>query len=552
MVAVIEAAVGVVVDKASLRRARGQVDDFAEKSNSRLGRLGSAAKAAALPIAAIGTAAVGAGVALVSNFIEGATEIDNLSKRAGISAESLQVWGRVAAASGGNAEDITDAIREMNLRLAEAATLGSGPAVDALNLVGLSLEDLQNLKPEEQFALIRDRLSEIEDPALRTFAAEELLGGASERLAEFTALSADAFDEQAKAARDAGGIMSNETVASATEAGKQFNELKTRILGVVNDAIGKLIPILLKAVDYFRTEVVPVLKEQLEPAFKALQEVIQTAVIPIIKTLLTVVKNNIGPIKLIVGGVLDFITSQFKLAFDIAKAIVKIGVSLIRGDFSGAAEGIKDILRALFTFMKTRVKAVVKIVTGIFKLFGVDVGNVFIRMQNAGAKLVNNIAGFFKRLPGRLKGAINSVIGYLEAIPNAFVGAINSIIRAWNRFSIRTNPVKILGRTVIPSISWETPNVATFKNARLPRLQEGGVVTRDTVARIGEGGEPEAIVPLSRADQFGFGGGGDRITNLYFTTYGNIEIDNFEFRVLEAIKQLGNQDQINIRTTFVT
>jgi hypothetical protein len=36
----------------------------------------------------------------------------------------------------------------------------------------------------------------------------------------------------------------------------------------------------------------------------------------------------------------------------------------------------------------------------------------------------------------------------------------------------------------------------------------GGVVTKPTLALIGEGGEPEVVVPLSRAEEFGFGGGG--------------------------------------------
>jgi len=39
-------------------------------------------------------------------------------------------------------------------------------------------------------------------------------------------------------------------------------------------------------------------------------------------------------------------------------------------------------------------------------------------------------------------------------------------------------------------------------------LAEGGVAVRPTRALIGEGGEPEAVVPLSKAGDFGFGGGG--------------------------------------------
>lgn len=44
-------------------------------------------------------------------------------------------------------------------------------------------------------------------------------------------------------------------------------------------------------------------------------------------------------------------------------------------------------------------------------------------------------------------------------------------------------------------------------------LAEGGVVTRPTRAMIGEGGEPEAVVPLSKASSMGFGGGGQTTHN---------------------------------------
>lgn len=51
-------------------------------------------------------------------------------------------------------------------------------------------------------------------------------------------------------------------------------------------------------------------------------------------------------------------------------------------------------------------------------------------------------------------------------------------------------------------------------------LAEGGIVYRPTTALIGEGGEPEAVVPLSKAADFGFGsnrGTRTQVTNVYVT-----------------------------------
>ena len=43
----------------------------------------------------------------------------------------------------------------------------------------------------------------------------------------------------------------------------------------------------------------------------------------------------------------------------------------------------------------------------------------------------------------------------------------------------------------------------------VPAFAAGGVVTGPTLAMVGEGAEPEAIVPLSKAGQMGFGGNGN-------------------------------------------
>ena len=42
----------------------------------------------------------------------------------------------------------------------------------------------------------------------------------------------------------------------------------------------------------------------------------------------------------------------------------------------------------------------------------------------------------------------------------------------------------------------------------IKELAEGGITTGPQLAMIGEGGEPEMVLPLSKAEEMGFGGGG--------------------------------------------
>uniref|UniRef100_UPI00404816B1 hypothetical protein n=1 Tax=Flavobacterium sp. TaxID=239 RepID=UPI00404816B1 len=48
----------------------------------------------------------------------------------------------------------------------------------------------------------------------------------------------------------------------------------------------------------------------------------------------------------------------------------------------------------------------------------------------------------------------------------------------------------------------------------IPELAEGGIVTSPTLAMIGEGRGPEAVIPLSKMGQFGMGGGGGITVNV--------------------------------------
>ena len=56
-------------------------------------------------------------------------------------------------------------------------------------------------------------------------------------------------------------------------------------------------------------------------------------------------------------------------------------------------------------------------------------------------------------------------------------------------------------------------------------LAEGAIATRPTSAIIGEGGEPEMVLPLSKAKSMGFGDGGDtyNISGNTFVGIGGID-----------------------------
>lgn len=109
----------------------------------------------------------------------------------------------------------------------------------------------------------------------------------------------------------------------------------------------------------------------------------------------------------------------------------------------------------------------------------------------------DTIVSEFAKLPGRLASA---AAGLWDFLWQGFKTAINTVIGWWNDFEISIGPISIPFAPDIPKITIGTPNI--------PKLAAGGIVTRATLALIGERG-PEAVIPLSR-----LGGGGATFVQL--------------------------------------
>jgi hypothetical protein len=129
----------------------------------------------------------------------------------------------------------------------------------------------------------------------------------------------------------------------------------------------------------------------------------------------------------------------------------------------------------------------------------------------AGIVLAYNKFEGFKNLVDTIGNALKT--GFLAAL-DAIKGAINGV--AWV-FKKLFNGIATLWNNTIGKLSFKVPSWVPviggkgFDVPDIPMLAAGGIVTGPTLAMIGEAG-PEAVVPLSRAGEFGMGGGGVNIT----------------------------------------
>lgn len=80
-------------------------------------------------------------------------------------------------------------------------------------------------------------------------------------------------------------------------------------------------------------------------------------------------------------------------------------------------------------------------------------------------------------------------------IVNLAKAPINGVISAINWVLSKINSISVTIPDWVPGVGGTTLG---FNIPTIPQLAEGGVVTSHTLAEIGEGGEPEAVMPLSK------------------------------------------------------
>ena len=94
---------------------------------------------------------------------------------------------------------------------------------------------------------------------------------------------------------------------------------------------------------------------------------------------------------------------------------------------------------------------------------------------------------------------MNIFANIFGAIVNLAKAPMNGVISAINYVLGKINSLNVKIPDWVPVIGG---NTFSFKIPQIPQLATGGIVTAPTLLEAGEGGEPEAIIPLSKLYDF--------------------------------------------------
>lgn len=331
-----------------------------------------------------------------------------------------------------------------------------------------------------------------------------------------------------------GGFAEKEgKTAAGTSAilGNQFGELK--------ETIGSyLVPALQTLARWTLDYVIPALQvaaswisEHLGPVIAALGNWIMTVAWPAVQNLAKAFMENVWPaIQMVAGIIAENLQPVIAALADFWTNTLLPGIQDLIPIVQKVATWIGVVVGALLVAVSWIVGKVAPVffnvlggaVRFIIALLGKIVTWIGVVIEKFGG-LVSFVAG----LPSRIASAAS---GMWDGIKNSFRSAVNWIIQKWNDLSFTVGGGEFMGKT-LPSVTLDTPNI--------PLLAKGGIVTRPTLAIIGEAG-PEAVIPLGR--------GGAGVTNVFHITQPLGTPAQIARAVNDAQRRGGGAGTVNLRS----
>jgi len=237
-------------------QAQSEVDVLNKKikqtSMQKLDNLQSGLQGVSRVCKAILASVVAIGVA----FAAMGDDIAKNSQKFNVSAEDYQRWSNIFNKTLQGSGGYVTALNSM-VTLMGQLEKGTGKMVSALQLLGISAEELKGKSAQELLEFMLEYLAAIEDEDERIAAATAIFGTAGTDLAMIASLSAEEIAEM-NAELERSGIITADQAEKAAALNDAFTDFKNTLKKVIIDMGGSLVPVFKALISLVKT-FVPIL-----------------------------------------------------------------------------------------------------------------------------------------------------------------------------------------------------------------------------------------------------------------------------------------------------
>ena len=174
-------------------------------------------------------------------------QVERSSAILGASTKSVQEFGFIAKATGGDAEGLSMAMGHLQVNLQQAAS-GTGRAYQALKALGLSAKELSSLTLDQQLDRIANAFAKFGDGPNKTAIAIELLGRAGAQMIPVLDQGSEGLNELRASADNTGAVLSKSAVESLSALNRSLVGLKAAVSGAAGALAAEFAPALTRAV----------------------------------------------------------------------------------------------------------------------------------------------------------------------------------------------------------------------------------------------------------------------------------------------------------------
>lgn len=300
-----------------------------------------------------------------------------------------------------------------------------------------------------------------------------------------------------------------------------FMDMANDAIPLISDAIDEIMP----HVTGFLTELAPLFGDAMGAIFPILSNAVQK-ITPLLKGALAAIPGIINTVKRAATGIMPVINQAIPVIQNIANTLMPIGETIMSqlipplqqaGNILMSA--LAPIITQIFNTVSSLAPVVVPLIQSAVTMLGALFQNVLLPIGSfIAGQLVANIRNVLTVVTPVISGIMTGFRGLLDFLTGVFTGnwkqawegiktiftgiwdtmkaivkgVINSIINGINNILKGINStVESLGGKALETIGIKAkiPLIPTLA------LATGGTVTSPTVALIGEGGEPETVIP---------------------------------------------------------
>jgi len=171
----------------------------------------------------------------VSSTIAWGGALTDMAAKTGVSTTALQRWEFAAKQGGNTLEQVVKASGELSKRLTD----GQGSTVAALERLGLNLDTLRQMSPEQQFDEVAAALARTSDQGTRASASMALLGDSGRELLPTLTADMKALGDEAERL---GVIVDEQTLQAMDDLGDSWEKAKDAGRGLLAEVLSPMVP----------------------------------------------------------------------------------------------------------------------------------------------------------------------------------------------------------------------------------------------------------------------------------------------------------------------